>query len=60
MIDISERERNIVLKGIIDKLCDGWEFAMQKGAVGTDLTEMENQLVVDILMEYAVGGENNG
>lgn len=60
MIVISKREREIVLKGIIGRLNDGWDFAFTKGNVGENLSEMENQLIIDILMEYVVGGDNNG
>lgn len=60
MIVISKREQKIVLKGIIDRINEGWDFAFTKGHVGENLSEMENQLIVDILMEYVEGGENNG
>ena len=60
MIDISKREREIVLKGIIGRVNEGCVFAFVEDNVGENLTEMENQLIIDILMEYVVGGDNNG
>lgn len=59
MINMSKREREIVLKGIIGRLNDGWDFAFVQGNAGENLSEIENQLIIDILMEYVVGGDEN-
>lgn len=56
MIDISKREVGLINK-LLEELYDGANLAVVGGSGGHDLSDIENQLIVDILEEYVEGEE---
>ena len=59
MIDVSNREIALIKK-LLDEVKDGAYFCIGCGEMcGHDISDIENQLIVDILSEY-VEGESNG
>lgn len=56
MIDVSKRELGLI-NDLLEELQHGADLAVVSGSGGHDLSDIENQLIVDILEEYVEGEE---
>lgn len=54
MIDVSKREIEVI-KTMLCEIAHGASFCIGSEMCGHDISDLENQLIVDILSEYVEG-----